>query len=532
MTSTGNACLVRKERTGSSKLAVLKLDREQVVVGRSPTSSYIFPTPGISRTHAVLRRNEDDQWTIMDNKSVNGVFVNLMKIEAMVPVTLKPGDEVRFGVNFEKESFNYVFCTNLTAAEANLRCRRKRKHLSGDSFEIQHKTPNEDQKPKFTGDDISDVVKEKRELELRLQQMKDLLEEKVSRELALQEEMKLKEEEIKSKEGLEQQLQQMQCLLQERKKAEEALHGVMEKREQQIKIDVQRQMEEEKKCLQLEVQLKCKQDLQSLEESLKSQLISQRLSLIAEKQQVEAELQNQFDKANLELQNQLKAEKERLAKVIAAKELEQTLLEQRLKDAAARNEENQAAALNARQEVLTNFGEMLEVELQCCVCSELLIQAITLNCSHSFCKFCIVEWMKKNSSRADCPVCRAEIKCLSSSVVIDSFIDSIMEQLPPEKKNDRKAMIDERRKQSATQEIPRAVAAKFSQLSSVASTIEKAGRTNVVPIEITTSDSDDESYDESGSDNEDEDGVAYYGGYGRCFTCGARGHWSNACPNR
>lgn len=57
----------------------------------------------------------------------------------------------------------------------------------------------------------------------------------------------------------------------------------------------------------------------------------------------------------------------------------------------------------SKEATLNQFGELMESELQCSVCAELFVEATTLNCSHTFCKYCITMWKKK---KKDCPICR------------------------------------------------------------------------------------------------------------------------------
>lgn len=52
---------------------------------------------------------------------------------------------------------------------------------------------------------------------------------------------------------------------------------------------------------------------------------------------------------------------------------------------------------------IAEVGEIMESELQCSICAELFVSATTLNCSHTFCKYCISMWKKK---KKDCPICR------------------------------------------------------------------------------------------------------------------------------
>lgn len=64
----------------------------------------------------------------------------------------------------------------------------------------------------------------------------------------------------------------------------------------------------------------------------------------------------------------------------------------------------------------------VENELTCSICTELFIKANTLNCSHTFCQYCITIWRK---SHKDCPLCRKSISVQLASVVIDNTIDRV-----------------------------------------------------------------------------------------------------------
>lgn len=69
-------------------------------------------------------------------------------------------------------------------------------------------------------------------------------------------------------------------------------------------------------------------------------------------------------------------------------------------------------------------------------------QATSLNCSHSFCSLCIAHWMKV---KKECPQCRAAITTHMRSIVLDSYIDKMVEQLSEEKKTQRKELVEERK---------------------------------------------------------------------------------------
>ncbi|KAB0791728.1 hypothetical protein PPYR_03528 [Photinus pyralis] len=176
--------------------------------------------------------------------------------------------------------------------------------------------------------------------------------------------------------------------------------------------------------------------------------------------------------------------------------------------------------------------DSVDDEFQCSICTELFIKAVTLSCSHTFCKKCIDEWRKNQTI---CPICRAQIQNQFPTIVLDNYIEKIVEKRSEEYKNHRKMVIAEREPQ------PSAVPGPSTSNPS------KRRRTVPDPIEISSS---------SGSEDEDEDeetdgesqydvymfeyfdhyynGIPghYYGGYGSCYKCGQRGHWANGCPFR
>ncbi len=75
------------------ELTVVALDREQLRVGRSLTAEIRFDDQTVSRRHALIM-NDDDGVRVLDDRSLNGVFVNGERVEMR---TLNDGDEVVIG---------------------------------------------------------------------------------------------------------------------------------------------------------------------------------------------------------------------------------------------------------------------------------------------------------------------------------------------------------------------------------------------------------------------------------------------------
>ncbi len=71
-----------------------------------------------------------------------------------------------------------------------------------------------------------------------------------------------------------------------------------------------------------------------------------------------------------------------------------------------------------------------------------MLQATSLNCSHSYCELCIEQWMEV---KKECPVCRAPITSHLRSIVLDSYIDKMVEHLSDEMKTKRKDLVAERK---------------------------------------------------------------------------------------
>ena len=85
---------------------------------------------------------------------------------------------------------------------------------------------------------------------------------------------------------------------------------------------------------------------------------------------------------------------------------------------------------------------MSESQLQCSVCSEVIVGATIINCGHTFCEFCLREWQKKKSN---CPLCRTDIKHKVAVRILDEFTDKLYQQLANEDGLEARASLKLRR---------------------------------------------------------------------------------------
>lgn len=65
----------------------------------------------------------------------------------------------------------------------------------------------------------------------------------------------------------------------------------------------------------------------------------------------------------------------------------------------------------------------MDDEFTCSICTDILIKAVALNCSHMFCQYCIGVWKKTNLV---CPMCRAKITSETNVTAVDNFISRVI----------------------------------------------------------------------------------------------------------
>ncbi|XP_064623080.1 E3 ubiquitin-protein ligase RNF8-like isoform X2 [Lineus longissimus] len=250
----------------------------------------------------------------------------------------------------------------------------------------------------------------------------------------------------------EQQLAEMQQKLQEKEVAEAKARREIVEKEEKLKEELQlsrARLEEEKLQLEEDMKRKLEEELKKKEDQMKERLTREKDELMEARRKIERDLQNEMERKLEEkdknLHEELLQQKQKLDKVIQKKELEQKMLECQLSETKAENLKEKENALRVKDDVLSNFADLMETELQCSICNELFIQATSLNCTHSFCSFCIEQWMKK---KKECPLCRIKITSHISSIVLDSYIDTMLEHLSEDLKQHREEEINFRKSQT------------------------------------------------------------------------------------
>jgi pSer/pThr/pTyr-binding forkhead associated (FHA) protein len=82
-------------KNGGFEGMTFELTAEETLIGRNPTTHITLLDEGISREHAIILYDADnDSYSLEDLQSTNGTQVNGKRVRS---VTLADGDEVRVG---------------------------------------------------------------------------------------------------------------------------------------------------------------------------------------------------------------------------------------------------------------------------------------------------------------------------------------------------------------------------------------------------------------------------------------------------
>ncbi|XP_044530302.1 E3 ubiquitin-protein ligase RNF8 isoform X1 [Gracilinanus agilis] len=459
-------------RVGMSAEWLLLEDRSEVTVGRGSDVTYqllskICPLM-ISRNHCVFKQNAEGQWTMMDNKSLNGVWLNKERLEPLKAYPIKEGDRIQLGVPLEnKENAEYEYevieedwekihlCLALRNDRPVVRCSRTKRKCSleesdspgaegssdsrakvikvthdyeqsgkscGRAEMAKHTPKNMDRKLAFPGPSGERVAED----DLPVSEKATVLWNKEHKGPSLSQ----------SQNSLDMLKKTMARILKLKVKVQEKQVAVLSVKQQSHK-GAQKEivkMEEELQELQDQLfteQVQQQQRVEQLEKNFEEK--EQHLEGL-EKQHGEKDLKEQLAQALQEhhiLMEELSRSKKDFEAIIQAKnkELEQT-------------KEEKEKVRAQKEEVLNQMNDVLENELQCIICSEHFIEAVTLNCAHSFCSYCIDEWMKR---KVECPICRQDIESKTRSLVLDNCINKMVEKLNSEMKERREILINERR---------------------------------------------------------------------------------------
>ncbi|XP_015519637.1 E3 ubiquitin-protein ligase RNF8 isoform X3 [Neodiprion lecontei] len=463
MSDSLEAVLVNVENTDPSSF--IHIDKNEFKIGRGRSNDEILANISISRQHCIIKRSDVGEWTIQDF-STTGTFVNGNQLAPGEIRTIKINDSVRFGPMSE-----FLYKVQLLSKSEPLTKKAKMSVPEMDLQDIVMKQKTFEESQQMERDNLAEQMKAKHNEQLELKNelqkllnereaakgVKDHLNNQINMlekniEEVKQAEMNLEKLNRELSERLDKERQEFETKLnEEKKKLEEALE--ISRKEKEMLVN---NMKEQLEKLKNEQQIECKKLTESLSEEKKTaeKLQSEKVEIEQKLKETEDALLKIESKAN-ELQTTLeKQNAESAAKVVALgtvaenveiiDESHLTILDtiDLTKETPTKKAAPPSSTVSANEDVFNKVGDIMDEQLTCSICSELFVKATTLNCTHTFCQYCIDTWEKK---KKECPVCRTAIIAMNRSLVLDNFIDKMVENLSVEYKKRRTDIVEERR---------------------------------------------------------------------------------------
>nr|XP_042704419.1 E3 ubiquitin-protein ligase RNF8 isoform X3 [Chrysemys picta bellii] len=427
--------------------AVIPVSNIEVTIGRGFGLAYQLVSKTcplmISRYHCVFKQNAQGQWTVTDNKSLNGVWLNKERLDPLKAYPIGEGDHIQLGVPLDnKETAEYEYEVikeewekvspflaprndQLMGKPKGARTKRKlsleESEASGAEGPSNSRSKRDrvscDSEPLGRSCGRAELAKQPTEnMDVKLPSPGPSVEEDKAtvycnpmnseKAVSLSHKDQKASSLAQSWTGLEMLRKTLGNIMKLKVKVEEKQTAVLSVKKSR--------KSGQKEIRVMEQELRELQDQLCTEQEHQQQRVEQlERTFYEEQQQLLEGVKKQQGEENL---------KEQLAQVL--------------------QEEEKEKARAQKEEVLSQMNDVLENELQCTICSEHFIEAVTLNCAHSFCSYCINEWMKR---KVECPICRREIQSKTRSLVLDNCIDRMVENLNLEMKEHRLALIRERK---------------------------------------------------------------------------------------
>merc|ERR1711972_878633 len=100
-----------------------------------------------------------------------------------------------------------------------------------------------------------------------------------------------------------------------------------------------------------------------------------------------------------------------------------------------------------RRQATADMAEF-HADLVCSVCQDWMVNAATIECSHTFCWRCIDTWLQQK--RFECPVCRNDVtREPVKNRVLDGFVQKCVDKLSEIQKEEYKKRIEDAQKEDS-----------------------------------------------------------------------------------
>lgn len=421
-------------------------DNTEISIGRGMDVTYQLLSPScplmISRLHCVLKQRDDGQWTVTDKKSLNGVWVNGNRIPSEKAHQLRLGDSIQLGVPVieTKVEFDYIL---VQRPLKDIKLYLAKKHREGSAAAHVSKKPKRKlaveevepstSTPKLYRSSSADksfakpcpLSHVKHQQRLSHSQSEET---GTSRQVQEVDQASVGSSTPCDLDNLQTYSQNILMLREQVDDTERqvASLGVEPQRSDPLREEQVKELQRQLEALRAKMHR-----METLERSFSE----------TKRQLEEQKTQQQEELLKKQLEEALQEQKKVISELSLSRQGFEEILSAKNKELEVTKEEKEKAYAQ-KQEVVTQVTEVLENELQCIICSELFIEAVILNCAHSFCCYCIKQWRKKKN---ECPVCRRPIQSQTRCLALDNCINSMVENLSLDMKTRRQTLITERK---------------------------------------------------------------------------------------
>ncbi|GIX86624.1 e3 ubiquitin-protein ligase rnf8 [Caerostris extrusa] len=466
---------------------LIPLVSKEITIGRSKqTSEVYYQDVNVSRTHCLLKFNGED-WFISDLKSMNGTYLNEVKLDPKIPYRLKDDFKIHLG-NPEEAPVAYMFLTKKPNEQSN---ENNNMYQSSTDFEdTQSNRGNPSGLKRRSDSEISDMTNTSHP-------------KKIASSLAVS---PIKSRIISSEDVIRSPLPKVPVEISDTDNLSDCSVGSMDSLKTRIrKVKIK--------------ELRHKKGLDVASASTSSKKKSSKKK--------KKNLESQPSTSTMAASDAAESEKDSESLLNDNKIFQNS-------DAHQSDKEHLKITAEVHQKIV-------EDGLLCIICNEAFVKATALNCSHTFCNYCISVWKKKQKK---CPVCREKITSDIHVRVLDDLVEKLTEKFGEDYKDSRKQLILSREKAKVTQpktkpkRSQRLRTRQINTSSGQSTSIQLVGGPSSdalgvsitlhgTAVEISPDDSDfpsDFSVDFEDSDADDILGHAYFSRYG------ATGHWSREYP--
>ncbi|KAK0075397.1 hypothetical protein PV325_003325 [Microctonus aethiopoides] len=431
------------------QLRDIYVNKNKFKIGRAIECDELILSPSISRNHCILIY-KNEQWTITDLSSTHTIL-NDKILEHGVPENINVGDIIQLS---EHEDFKFTV-TMFTKDEPEKKKSRLAQSLLDEEIEKQKLFAEEQElKRQELEKELIEKQNEQEELKTRLDDILKSQQAAEGKNEKLNEMIKALEEKIKSGNEIELKMQQnynnlLAIVDDQQKKFDQRLNEERNKWQQTLEMTNQEKAALEKRMAEQMTAWREKQQTEwnNVVDKLVQQEKDKQTQLINEKELLEQKLKEANDalKEKTTLAEELKNSAQNQQVIVVEVASNEKL------DTIDLTKDDEASTSDSSNIIVDKVGNIMDEQLTCQICSELFVTAVTLNCSHTYCQYCIYLWMQ---TKRDCPICRGIIISVTRSLVLDNFIEQMVNDLSTQHKDRRKDLCSQRKVLSQRLGVP------------------------------------------------------------------------------